>query len=1198
MRVTFTRIRNFCVLVVLMLLTTSTFAQLQSPLDIALRHLEDNKEKWNLTEQDISDLIISDNYVSTPSQATMLYLMQRYNGVKVNNAIFNVGISKEGKVVHAGNRIVSNIANKVNTTSPSLTSADAVKFALEHLELEFTTLVQKERKNSQEFVFEKGTYSRSDIPVSLQLFPNSKNEVRLVWNVAIEMTTKDDYWNLKVDAVNGKILKKHNLIIKCKFVDNPYHRHDHACSDKKVKVLDSKKEVSVKKALANAPTLLGGSYNVYAEKDANGNLHPHESPIHGDRNLLSNVDHPVASPFGWHDINGMGGAPDFTITRGNNVHAYLDLNSTNGSSNDEPDGDIELVFDFPIDITNEPETFEAAATVNSFFMGNYIHDFAYMHGFDEVAGNFQANNYGNGGAGNDHVLIEVHDGSGTNNANFATPGDGGNGRMQMFLWNAGTVGLLTVNEPAGIAGVYDTQYAWTVDTWGAQITDVPLTAEVAIVSDGTLDPTTGCEPLINGSEVDGKIAIIDRGLCQFSQKALMAQNAGAVGVIICNFEDALPPLGGGDVAAQVNIPVVGISSGDCTTIRGFAGSGLNISFVQPANSGPEFVSGAIDNGIIAHEYGHGISNRLVGGPNAAGCLGNGEQMGEGISDFFSLVTTVKPGDVGEQVKGIGTYTQRQDTDGRGIRRFQYSTDMSINPLTYKDIVAQGVHARGEVWTLALWEMYWLLVEEYGFNPDLMGETGGNNIAVKLAIEGMKLTTCSPGYLDGRDGVLAADQLLYNGDNQCIIWEAFAKRGMGENANQVSADNTSDGFEDFSVPGTCTKDIRISKTVTDIVQPGEIIDVSLNVINYKDNNVANVVVTDEIPTGTTVVAGSATNGGTVNGDVITFELGAMATLEDITITYQLETDPTIASITAYKDDMEDGDDDWDLENIEGDMIWTIRDDSLAHSGENAWFVRDPAIELEQTLFTFEPIEITGTQPVLRFYHWYDTEYATDGGLIEVSKDGIVWEQVGDHIFREGYPRTLSYQTFVIPFLSAYSGESDLGNTGDFTATYVDLSEYLGENLRFRFRFGADADVGGIGWFVDDVEVMDMRNYDGQACLTSDDGDDVCAIGIARGTIVGSEEAANSTKDLFNTNMEVKVFPNPASDMLNLHIKNDKALDAAVRIVTVDGKEMMNQTFKTSNGLETMTLDVANLAAGMYFVKVSTVEGIVVEKLTIK
>ena len=128
-------------------------------------------------------------------------------------------------------------------------------------------------------------------------------------------------------------------------------------------------------------------------------------------------------------------------------------------------------------------------------------------------------------------------------------------------------------------------------------------------------------------------------------------------------------------------------------------------------------------------------------------------------------------------------------------------------------------------------------------------------------------------------------------------------------------------------------------------------------------------------------------------------------------------------------------------------------------------------------------------------------------------------------------------------------------------------------------------------------MDMKNYDGQACLTSGDGDDVCAVGIPRGTIVESA-AIISTTDPFDTSMEVNLYPNPTDDILNVHVLNDKTSDANIRILSVDGREVMTRSFKTTNGVEMMSLNVSSIPAGMYFVKVSTDEGIVVEKLTIK
>lgn len=98
-------------------------------------------------------------------------------------------------------------------------------------------------------------------------------------------------------------------------------------------------------------------------------------------------------------------------------------------------------------------------------------------------------------------------------------------------------------------------------------------------------------------------------------------------------------------------------------------------------------------------------------------------------------------------------------------------------------------------------MTWGLIDEYGFDPDIYNGNGGNNIALQLVVEGLALQPCSPGFVDGRDAILLADQLLYGGANQCIIWDAFARRGLGFSANQGSSNSRSDGTEAFDTPSS-------------------------------------------------------------------------------------------------------------------------------------------------------------------------------------------------------------------------------------------------------------------------------------------------------------------------------------------------------------------------------------------------------------
>ena len=130
--------------------------------------------------------------------------------------------------------------------------------------------------------------------------------------------------------------------------------------------------------------------------------------------------------------------------------------------------------------------------------------------------------------------------------------------------------------------------------------------------------------------------------------------------------------------------------------------------------------------------------------------------------------------------------------------------MSVNNYTYSYVAASGgeVHNIGEMWTTVLWDMTWDLIDQYGFEPDVTKANGGNNMAQQLVTDGMKLQYCNPGFVDGRDAILLADQIDYNGANQCLIWKAFARRGLGFSASQGSSDSFSDGVQAFDLPPSC------------------------------------------------------------------------------------------------------------------------------------------------------------------------------------------------------------------------------------------------------------------------------------------------------------------------------------------------------------------------------------------------------------
>ena len=909
-----------------------------------------------------------------------------------------------------------------------------------------------------------------------------------------------------------------------------------------------------------------------------------------------------ASPFGWHDNNG-DDAAEFTITRGNNVYAFLDRDDDFATDGPEPDGGMDLVFDFPYNGAGEAADNQDAAVVNLFYMNNILHDFSYIYGFDEVSGNFQSNTYGNGGVGNDEVVARAQAGADSgslNNASFGTPADGGNPSMNMFVWDDNVGGgqrLLTVDAPSSIAGSYSTGTA----DYGPEVSDVPVSGEVIEVDDAIYNPyiTDGCETFINAADLVDKIALVDRGGCFFEQKTANAEAAGAIAIIICNFEDDPMGMAGVPEITDPTIPTISLGSIDCQTIRQFAGNGLTVSLVTPDTPpGPGFLDGDFDNGIIAHEFAHGISNRLTGGPSNVGCLSNGEQMGEGWSDFFSLIMTVKPGDTGEMRRGVGTYVMRQENDGRGIRRFPYSTDMDISPLTYGDVAGNpAVHPLGEVWANMIWDLYWAMVDEHGFDEDQWHGTGGNNMAIRLVMEGMKMQPCSPDFVSGRQGILDADMALYGGANQCLIWEVFARRGCGYSASAGSNDSGTDQIEAFDPLPTCIKELKIKKTVTPLINAGDNIMVSVTVTNHKEETLTGVNVTEQIEGGTAYVDGSATLDAadvTVNADNIVFNIGEMAYLDEVTFTYELSTDDGNFSIRQFYDDVENIDNTfWFPVPIENSNFWTVSTTN-ANSGTVSWFVENVETESQQILQAGEPsnkITISGAQPVLRFYHNYITEGGADGGLVEVSvDDGTTWRQLGDNMFRNPYSGLIQYATFVVPDLSAF-----WGNSGGWIPTYIDMSEYNGQDVIIRFNFATDDNTapGGGGWFIDDIEVMDMVNYNTETCVTSNQGDQVCTIAIERGTIVESQVTVAVSDP--EVTVAMNVFPNPASDVINIAISSETNEAVTLSLMTLDGKEVQAKSIYTNNFVQTFTMNTAGLPGGFYMVKASTKDGVAIEKV---
>jgi extracellular elastinolytic metalloproteinase len=765
----------------LLIIPLTTFSQ--NEREKIQRYLIDNLSQLDLTQSDVSDWIIESKGVSKTTKITNYYIKQRYQGIEIFNALSNVWI-KDGLVINIGNRFVKNCALKVNSTHPQISPLEALNSALTYLEINSNHSHQiLSTENNHTFSISNET-NADLIKANLVFHQSVEKNLLLAWDFYIDVPQQNNMWSVRIDAITGELLQKNDFMVSCSFDKENHFNENHGFN---FNTIAFKQNSSILETQS-------GSYRVVPFTT--------ESPNHGPRELIVNPENTIASPFGWHDVDGVSGA-DYTISRGNNVYAFEDLKDDDDpEGNLSPDGGASLTFDYPYLGTNTPAiNYLDAATTNLFYMNNIMHDVFFQYGFDEENGNFQQTNYSNIAEGNDHVLAQSQDGGGLNNANFGTPPDGENGRMQMYIWNrkAGA-NRITINTPALAAGNYIAfDNGFTFGHVDLPLNPNNLTANLVLADDAQGDPNDACSDLVNTAQINGNIAVIKRGTCITTEKILAAQNAGAIAVIIYHTTAGNLFLGGfGD--NDITIPVLSVKKevGDFL-VNAMSSNTLNASLSEPAS---DFVNvdGDFDNLVIAHEYGHGITNRLTGGANNSSCLFNDERMSEGWSDWFGLMMQIKPNDTGSERRGVGTFVINQPTTDDGIRTYPYSTDMSINPHTFGNTNTLAVpHGVGSVWAAMLWDLTWAYIDKYGFDSDIYNGNGGNNRVLQLVVDALKLQPCLPSFVEGRDAIIAADQATTGGQDFCMIWEVFARRGLGANASSGDTDNATDQIEDFSVP---------------------------------------------------------------------------------------------------------------------------------------------------------------------------------------------------------------------------------------------------------------------------------------------------------------------------------------------------------------------------------------------------------------
>ena len=874
-----------------------------------------------LAVNDSEDFIVSDSYLS-PEGIRMIYLQQSFKGVPVYNQLQVIAFRNDQLLSNKGGRI-SEIEKMILNPSvvPGLPATAAVSAALAEAKLPAVTSIRPVNESAGRLEYGKLDVSTENITAELVWLPVEGKKLKLAWQVFVAPVNADDMWLIRVDAFSGLILDKTNLTVY-----DSFHSDEHAQKQPEHNYITARPAAPRFDLQYRMPAVNSASYRVVP--------YPAESPLHPGGTPALVTDPWTSAPgnattLKWHND----GTLDHDSTRGNNVWAAEDRNNTNNlmdkaavSTTPQPT----LTFDFVPDFTVAPTTTtppnQQFNITNLFYWNNIIHDITYLYGFNEVSGNFQNDNMGRGGAAGDYVIADAQDGGGTNNANFATPADGGRPRMQMYLW-------------------------------------------------------TSPNP--------------DR-------------------------------------------------------------------------------DGDVDNSIVVHEFGHGISNRLTGGPSQAGCVSNAEHGGEGWSDFYALMLTTNwaaatPSDGFNIPRGIGTYALGQPPTGQGIRAFRYCTNIAVNPRVYSTNLPSAPHDRGEYLCMALWEMTWEMIQQTGINPDLFNPSaaGGNSAALKLVTEGMKLQPCGPGFIDVRDAILEADTIFFGGLYSCSIWRAFAKRGMGRNASQGSANSVTDQVPSFIVDNGI---FTITQSVTQVPE-GQNVTYTNHVTAGNCSPMANYFVTDTLPTNVTYVSGGSYNAAnrTITFGPINLSSGQS---QDFPFTVTVNAGTYFTPVLHYNEQVAGASipAGWGITPASGNT-WTVST-TQGQSPPNSFYAQNFPVITDMQLANTSSYTLNATvssYTTLSFWHRFNTEDGWDGGVVEISTNsGGTWSDLGSRMVIGKYNGSLGVgSNNPIGGRAAFTGN----NGAAFMQTLIDLSSFAGQSVRIRFRFASDDNTApsGGGWLVDDVRL---------------------------------------------------------------------------------------------------------------------------------
>ncbi len=359
---------------------------------------------FEINPTEIDRARVDRDFYSPHNGARHLIYQQQIGGVDLYGCEVRANVSARGELINISSTMIPRPAEDFRPPAAVLSPLEALRAAAENIGVKMT--VDPQPLATPQGATQQQTWTptpdfRADEPITTELiyFPLTRTEIRPAWSLVLPEIGIGNTYEMMVDAVNGQVLRRWNRL------------HFATTEPMTFRIYTSD---GVAPGSPGTPTPSGAQFPVALQPDVTVNP--------GDISAIN--------PDGWMNDG-------VNETQGNNVDAHTDLDANNSPDLPRPAGAPYRQFLFTHDPAQAPSTAanRSAAVVQLFYLCNNYHDRLWELGFNEAAKNFQINNFGRGGVGNDRVQADAQDGSGTNNANFSTSGsDGSSARCQMYIF--------------------------------------------------------------------------------------------------------------------------------------------------------------------------------------------------------------------------------------------------------------------------------------------------------------------------------------------------------------------------------------------------------------------------------------------------------------------------------------------------------------------------------------------------------------------------------------------------------------------------------------------------------------------------------------------------------------------------------------------------------------------------------------------